>query len=77
MRRLKLEFKYYILTAEKRDELFHKLKRRLAGVEEILFAYVHGGFLEGEFRDVDVAVWIRDSSKEPSTTPSTSQLSWS
>ena len=36
-----------------------KLKDFLSGCEDIVFAYLHGSFVEGEeFRDVDVAVFL-------------------
>lgn len=36
-----------------------KLKKFLSGCEDIVFAYLHGSFVEGEeFRDVDVAVFL-------------------
>jgi len=34
------------------------------GVDEILFAYVYGGFRERDFfRDLDVAVWLKNPGK--------------
>jgi len=37
------------------------LRKELEGLDDIMFAYVHGGFLDIEvFRDVDVAVWIKN-----------------
>ncbi|MEM2136220.1 MAG: nucleotidyltransferase domain-containing protein [Candidatus Jordarchaeaceae archaeon] len=35
----------------------------LKGREEILFAYIYGSFLEGRFRDVDVAIYL-DSERD-------------
>jgi predicted nucleotidyltransferase len=35
-----------------------KIVELLKGREEILFAYIHGSFLEGRFRDVDVAIYL-------------------
>jgi uncharacterized protein YutE (UPF0331/DUF86 family)/predicted nucleotidyltransferase len=59
-----LEFRYYELSAEERARLLDFLRKRLERVDEIIFAYVHGGFLERNFfRDVDVAVWISDLEK--------------
>lgn len=57
----KLDFKYLKLTSEEKEDLLKSLKRELESVEGIVFAYVHGGFIEREvFRDVDVAVWIKN-----------------
>jgi hypothetical protein len=40
-----------------------KLKSFLAGREEIVFAYLHGSFVQGEeFQDVDVAVFLAGGS---------------
>jgi len=57
----KLEFKYYTISSEEKLKLLEKLKKRLSEVNEIIFAYVHGGFIEREFfRDIDIAIWVRD-----------------
>jgi len=54
------EFKYYELPAGERSRLISLLRERLRCVDDILFAYIHGSFVEGgPFRDVDVAVWIK------------------
>jgi hypothetical protein len=59
-----LEFRYHKLSADEKSKLLNALKARLEGVDEVVFAYVYGGFLEREvFRDVDVAVWIKDVEK--------------
>lgn len=58
----KLKFNYLKLSAEERLKLLEKLKKELKGVTEISFAYVHGGFIERDFfRDLDVAVWLKNS----------------
>lgn len=58
------EFKYYRLSAEERRKLLEELKKELESVEGIVFAYVHGSFVEAEaFRDVDVALWVEDPGK--------------
>ena len=55
------EFKYHGLPAEEKDKLLNLLRRRLEGLEEVLFAYVHGSFVEKpQFRDLDIALWIKD-----------------
>jgi predicted nucleotidyltransferase len=44
-----------------------KLKDFLSSQDEVVFAYLHGSFVQGEeFRDVDVAVFLGDSSPHPS-----------
>jgi len=55
------EFKYRKLTAEEKERLLNGLRKELESVDGVVFAYVHGGFIEMEvFRDVDVAVWIEN-----------------
>jgi hypothetical protein len=59
-----LEFRYHKLSAEEKARLLDFLRKRLEGIDDIIFAYVHGGFLERSFfRDVDVAFWISDLEK--------------
>jgi predicted nucleotidyltransferase len=59
-----LEFRYYELSAEEKARLLDFLRKKLEGIDDIIFAYVHVGFLERSFfRDVDVAVWISDVEK--------------
>jgi predicted nucleotidyltransferase len=54
-------FKYRKLTGEEKERLLNGLRKELDAVDGIVFAYVHGGFIEMKvFRDVDVAVWIKD-----------------
>ena len=54
-------FKYRKLTAEEKEKLLNSLRRELESVDGIVFAYVHGGFIDMEvFRDVDLAVWIKN-----------------
>ncbi|MEM3371644.1 MAG: nucleotidyltransferase domain-containing protein [Candidatus Korarchaeum sp.] len=53
--------RYYRMTDGERERLLSELRESLEGVDGILFAYVHGSFLERElFRDVDIALWIED-----------------
>jgi len=43
-----------------------KLKDQLAGRKDIVFAYLHGSFVQGEeFRDVDVAIFLGDEAPRP------------
>jgi predicted nucleotidyltransferase len=59
-----LEFRYYELSAEEKARLLDFLRKRLEGIDDIVFDYVSGGFLERSFfRDVDVAVWTSDLEK--------------
>jgi len=55
------ELIYYELPAEERERVLRAIAERLAGDSNVVFAYAHGGFVRRRFfRDVDVAVWLRD-----------------
>lgn len=60
----KLRFNYRKLSTKQKLQLLEKLKKKLGDVAEISFAYVYGGFVErGFFRDLDVAVWLKNPRK--------------
>ncbi len=46
-------------THEERDAVREELRNALSRRGDVLFAYLHGSFLEGAFRDVDVAVVLQ------------------
>ncbi|QDA30590.1 nucleotidyltransferase domain-containing protein [Thermococcus indicus] len=51
--------KVYRLSIPERDALKERIRACLASREEVLFAYLHGSFLENRpFRDIDVAVFV-------------------
>mgnify|MGYP000870723889 FL=1 len=51
--------KYYIDNYEK-EEIFDTIKNILIGLPEIIFAYVHGSFMEQTaFGDIDLAVYLK------------------
>ncbi|MDK2464759.1 MAG: hypothetical protein QI223_08320 [Candidatus Korarchaeota archaeon] len=53
--------RYLEATEQERGRLVEELRRALEGVKSVVFAYLHGGFVDREFfRDVDVAVWLGD-----------------
>lgn len=55
------EFKYFELSSEERNNITELLKGRLQEESGITLAYLHGGFLKGrQFRDIDIALWIKD-----------------
>jgi len=55
------ELTYYELPPEGRGRIIGKIAERLAEDSGIVFAYAHGGFVERRFfRDIDVAVWLKD-----------------
>ena len=51
--------KRYSLSEGEKVQLREKIKSFLESRREILFAYLHGTFIDGEnFRDVDIAVYV-------------------
>ena len=55
------DFRTFHMESEERKRLIRGIKRLLEGVGGIVFAYAHGGFVElDEFRDVDIALWVKD-----------------
>lgn len=59
-----VEFKYYETSPEEKTKLIGLLSEKLKLIDDIVFAYVHGSFLERSiFRDVDVAIWIKSLEK--------------
>ncbi|WP_456366993.1 type VII toxin-antitoxin system MntA family adenylyltransferase antitoxin [Thermococcus sp.] len=51
--------KFHELPKGEKEEIISKLREALAEKEEVLFAYLHGSFLDdGPFRDIDVAVYV-------------------
>jgi hypothetical protein len=48
------------LGYSERKEVIGVIKRLLGRRDEIVFAYLHGSFLTGSFRDVDVALYLRE-----------------
>ena len=58
---MNLEFKYYELDKNEKAKLLLKIRDELIRVNGIIFAYVHGGFIESKyFRDIDIAIWIKN-----------------
>jgi len=59
-----MEFRYYEIPSEERKRIIDEIRRLFEREEEVLFSYVHGGLVNRRFfRDVDVAVWLRDTSR--------------
>ncbi len=50
----------WVVPEGTRRDVLARLKEALAEHLEIVFAYVHGSFVEGgPFRDIDLAIWVR------------------
>jgi len=50
------------LSVEEKQRLSGLIAASLSQREEVLFAYVYGSFLQGAFRDIDIAVFLADGS---------------
>lgn len=56
------DFRTLRMGAEEQRRLLRDVRRLLEDVEGVVFAYAHGSFLEpGSFRDLDVALWVKDA----------------
>lgn len=53
-----MDLKTYKIAENKRKKIKENIISNLEVREEIIFAYLHGSFLEDYFRDVDVAVYL-------------------
>ncbi len=52
----------YKLSQEEKKEVENKLNRSLSKKDEIIFAYLHGSFIDAYwFRDVDIAVYLDEN----------------
>jgi len=59
-----MEMKYLHLETKEREKILKKIKTILEKDENIILAFVHGSFLSNApFRDIDVAVLLRDEEK--------------
>jgi predicted nucleotidyltransferase len=64
-----MESRYYQLPRYEREVIKHQITDFLRKRREILFAYLHGSFLDGpRFRDIDIALFL--------DTPSVSTLKY-
>ena len=51
--------KTHTLNDIQKKEIVDELTRLLREREEIIFAYLHGSFLTHDFRDIDIAVYLK------------------
>lgn len=52
--------KVHTLNDIQKKEITNKLTGLLKKREEIVFAYLHGSFLTHDFRDIDVAIYLKE-----------------
>jgi len=59
------EFKYYCLSKNAKQKIIRKLREILQKKKDIIFAVLHGSFIENEcFRDIDIAIYVKPSDKK-------------
>jgi len=51
------------ITDIEKEKVIEEISRTLGKRGEIIFSYIHGSFVEGDFRDVDVAVYLKEEEK--------------
>jgi len=51
--------KIHTLNDIQKKEIIDELTRLLREREEIIFAYLHGSFLTHDFRDIDIAIYLK------------------
>lgn len=54
------EMKMYSLSQSDKDQVRTLLAALLRKRKEILFAYLHGSFAESDFRDIDIAIFLKN-----------------
>ncbi len=55
------KIKYYQADNSLREKLVHKLAHLLEQEEKVLFAYLHGSFVDNKrFRDIDVGIFLQE-----------------
>lgn len=50
----------YKLTGTEKETMKEEISSLLKKREEIIFSYIHGSFLEGDFRNIDMAIYLKD-----------------
>jgi len=53
-------------TSKDKDKIIQELRNRLAQEKNIVFAYIHGSFLdENSFNDIDIAIFLGQKTAAP------------
>ncbi len=47
--------------SNEKHRIIEEIKRILSRKDEVIFAYLHGSFTEGSFRDIDIAVYVDEN----------------
>jgi len=53
----------HVINKGQREKIKERIANFLQKKPDIIFAYLYGSFLEGDFRDIDVAVYLAGISK--------------
>ena len=53
----------HVINKEQKEDIKKRMADFLQEKPDVIFAYLHGSFLEGDFRDIDVAVHLTGISK--------------
>ncbi len=51
--------KRYSMADLDKEKILEKVINTLDNEDSIIFAYLHGSFLDGSFRDVDIAIYVQ------------------
>jgi len=54
----------HVINEEQREKSRERIADFLQKRPEIIFAYLYGSFLKGDFRDIDVAIYLTEISKK-------------
>jgi len=57
----------YALDETRKKEIYDKIYKTLHIKEEILFAYLHGSFLNDDFQDIDIVIYLQKTNKQSKT----------
>ena len=55
--------KRYRITDLQREKARDEVQSFLLGRKEVIFAYIHGSFLQNLFRDIDLAIYVDETLK--------------
>lgn len=53
--------KKYSMADWDKEKILEKVINTLDNEDSIIFAYLHGSFLDGSFRDVDIAIYVQST----------------
>lgn len=57
--------KPFLRSTEERQAIIDLIATVLSERDAVMFAYVYGSFTRGPFRDIDIAIFVRDAGNTP------------